>query len=249
MPLATALLAQLVAALMAFGGAYALAALAGIAVPVIAVAVAQGVMAALLGRVLGLAGWWLVLHAGLPPAAVGALGLNLPPAIYLALFLVLLGIFWNVVGDRVPLYLTNRATGRALAGLLPERAGVAFLDLGSGIGGLLGPLARARPDGQFVGIESAPLPFALGWLRRRLFGPANVRLRYGDLWAEPLGAFDVVYAFLSPAPMAELYGKARREMRPGSLFISNSFAVPGAAPDRVIEVADRRRTRLLVWHM
>jgi hypothetical protein len=46
----------------------------------------------------------------------------------------------------------------------------------------------------------------------------------------------VVYAFLSPAPMPRLWEKICAEMKPGSLFISNSFPVPGQAPDRVIEV-------------
>jgi len=52
----------------------------------------------------------------------------------------------------------------------------------------------------------------------------------------PLGDFDVVYAVPSPVPMLTLWQKAKREMRPGSLFVSNSFPVPGEVPDQVIEV-------------
>jgi hypothetical protein len=51
-----------------------------------------------------------------------------------------------------------------------------------------------------------------------------------------LGDYDVVYAFLSPAPMPRLWEKVQAEMQPGNLFISNSFPVPGATPDRIIEV-------------
>jgi hypothetical protein len=36
--------------------------------------------------------------------------------------------------------------------------------------------------------------------------------------------------------MPRLWEKIRAEMKPGSLLISNSFPVPGVAPDRVIEV-------------
>lgn len=249
LPVVLALAAQLVGAGLAFGGAHALAALGGMAAPLLAIAAVQGAAAALVGRAFGLAGWWLILNGVLPPAAVGALALALPNWVYLALFFVLLGVFWNVGRGRVPLYLSNRATWRTLDGLLPARDDVTFLDLGSGLGGTLVHLARARPHGRFVGVESAPIPFALAWLRRRLFGPANIELRYGDLWTQQLADYDVVYAFLSPAPMSALHAKAGAEMRSGALFVSNSFGVPDTAPDAVIEVADGRRTRLLVWRM
>ena len=62
-----------------------------------------------------------------------------------------------------------------------------------------------------------------------------------------MAEFGVVYCFLSPQPMAELWRKARAELRPGALFISNSFAVPGVSPDFTVEVGGRQR--LLVWRM
>ena len=37
-------------------------------------------------------------------------------------------------------------------------------------------------------------------------------------------------------PMPELWAKVEAEMRPGSLFISNTFPVPGVTPSRIIEV-------------
>ncbi|HAD86437.1 MAG TPA: methyltransferase type 12, partial [Rhodospirillaceae bacterium] len=61
--------------------------------------------------------------------------------------------------------------------------------------------------------------------------------------------FDMVYCFLSPVPMERLYAKAKDEMQPGCLFVSNSFAVPGVEPDEVVTVDDRRRTRLLVYRL
>jgi hypothetical protein len=51
--------------------------------------------------------------------------------------------------------------------------------------------------------------------------------------AAPLAGQDVVYAFLSPAPMKQLWAKAQAEMTPGSLFVSNSFPVPGASRPRL----------------
>lgn len=70
-----------------------------------------------------------------------------------------------------------------------------------------------------------------------------------DFWKEPLADYNVVYAFLSPAPMSDLWAKINREMRPGSLFISNSFQVPEQDASFVIEVADTRKTRLFCYRI
>jgi len=80
-------------------------------------------------------------------------------------------------------------------------------------------------------------------------GLGNCEWRWGDLWRTELSAYDVVYAFLSPVPMAALWEKAQREMRPGTLFISNSFAVPDVAAEQVIEVDDARQTRLFCYRL
>ena len=67
--------------------------------------------------------------------------------------------------------------------------------------------------------------------------------------AAQLDGVDVVYAFLSPAPMPALGEKARREMPPGSLFISNSFAVPDVEASDIVEIDDARQTRLYCYRM
>jgi SAM-dependent methyltransferase len=145
----------------------------------------------------------------------------------------------------VPLYLTNRATAEALLKLLPATS-CRVLDLGCGDGGLLRRLAAARPDCIFTGIEHAPLTALLARLRN--LWRANVTIRRGDFWQEPLGGYAVVYAFLSPAPMLELWSKAGAEMAPGALLVSNSFEVPGIEPETTVTVADRRNTHLYLYH-
>ena len=148
--------------------------------------------------------------------------------------ILLLLVFRGALSGQVPLYLSNRQTVGALAELLAERGPSRFLDLGAGLGSTTVPLADALPDSRFTGVENAPLT----WLVGRFFslGRPNIRWRWDDLWQTPLNDYDVVYAFLSPAPMPRLWDKVRAEMPAGSLFISNTFPVPGVAPDRIIDV-------------
>ena len=243
-PLRTALLAQVFGALIA----YALIQLVYpklLALPLAAAAV-QGWCAALVSYKLQAPRWWLPIHLGFLPVALWLTRVGIPPLWYLAGFALLLGIYWRTDRSRVPLYLSNARTACAVAELLPAHP-VRVVDLGCGDGGLLRRLSRARPDCRFVGYEHAPLPWL--WARLSSLGRGNLSIHYGNFWKLHIGQFDLVYAFLSPVPMARLMAKAQSEMRPGTLLVSNSFAVPEATAAQVVEVEDRRRTRLHCYRL
>ncbi len=211
-------------------------------------AVVQGALAAALGYWLGLRRWWLALNLAFVPGLLALQSREWPAWWFLTAFLLLLLINWNSIRERVPLYLTGATTCRHLSrrlATLPED--FRFVDLGCGLGGTLVYLARDYPRASLVGVETAPLTFLLAWLR--CLPCRNCTVRYRSLWREDLTRYDVVYCFLSPAPMTELWGKARREMRPGSLLISNSFEIPGVPAREVIELNDWRDSRLLLWHL
>lgn len=226
--------------------------LADIEAPGAAIASSIGLLAALATWLRGLDRWWLLIQLLFAPAIWLFLQLQMSPLAYFGAFALLALVYWSTFRTQVPLFLSGRDVWRAVASLLPPadaQRPLHFIDLGSGLGGLLGWLGRNRPDGSYVGIEVAPLPALLSRLRFAAFGPANVQVNWGSFWERDLAPFDVVFAFLSPVPMPELWLKASREMRPGSLLVSCSFDVPGHPPDHVIEVSDSRRSRLLVWRM
>lgn len=242
-PLRQALLAQMAGIVLVATLAYALP---GVLASLLQAVLLQAALAALIGQLLGAPRWWIPLHLGFLPAVLLASRLEIASGWYLAGFVLLLLFYWRIDRSQVPLYLSNPATAAAVLRLLPNTP-CRLVDLGCGHGGLLRHLARARPDCEFVGVEHAPLPWL--WARLAASGYGNLQIRYGDFWRVSLAPFDVVYAFLSPAPMPRLHALARSQMRPGSLLISNSFAVPGVAPESQFVVADRRETRLYCYRM
>ena len=244
------LAAQAVGALFAFLGAFAGAAWFGVSAPLFLVLVTQGVIAARLGeRLFRLPRWWIPIQMTMPAAAALVSMFEVPAWIYLAAFIILALFFWNSARSRVPLYLTNATTETALATLLPPRPGARFVDLGHGFGSTVLMLAKVRPDMAIEGIESAPIPFLVSYIRKLVVGPRNAHFVYGDFWRHSLAGYDMVYAFLSPAPMSALYAKATAEMAPGSLLVSNSFAIAERDADEVLTLDDGRRTRLYLYRM
>lgn len=211
-------------------------------------AVAVGGLAALFGYRFGLASWWIPIQAAFMPAIAVLLPLGIPASWFLAGFVLLTLVYWTTFRTQVPLFLSSPEVREKLGELLPERPGFSFVDLGCGLGGVLAGLAERRPDGRYHGVELAPLPWLVSWLRSRV-GASDCRISWGSFWKLDLARYDVVYAYLSPVPMAELWHKVRREMRPGSLFISNAFAVPGAIPTQIVTVDGSGGTTLYVWRL
>lgn len=207
-------------------------------------AMLQGGIAAILARALRAPSWWLAIHIVFMPLVVGVRTLDLPTWTWPAGLILLLLVFWRTDRSQVPLYLSSRECAKSVLALLPSRP-CRVIDLGCGDGALLRQLAQARPESRFVGVEHAPLP----WLWARLAGRSlpNLSIVWGSFWSLPLDGYDLVYAYLSPAPMSRLWAKAAAEMRPGALLVSNSFAISDQVEESRIVVADRAMTYFYVY--
>ncbi len=221
--------------------------LRGEALPWPQTALAFGAVALLIACLTRQPWWWRVMHALFAPLAWLVAGLAIDPGWFLLAAILMLLVYRGAVSGQIPLYLSSVATASAIAEITQDRPGMRFLDLGAGLGSIVARLAKARPDARVSGVENAPATWLVGYLRtwRRL----NCIWRWGDIWQTKLGDYDVVYAFLSPAAMPALWAKVKSEMRPGSLFISNSFPVQAAQADAVVEVNDTRQTRLYCYRL
>jgi len=244
-PAVAALLLQLAAIPLMLAAVWLLAT-AGMPMSYPAVALVQGLFAAALSWWRGLAGWWRPIQLLFPLALYGAAQLAIPPLAFLAAFLFLLLLYWSTYRTQVPYYPSGRAVRGAVAALLPQRPGLRVIDIGSGLGGLVLDLARRRPDIEASGIELAPLPWLLSSLRARLSG-SRARFLRGDYDRLDFGAYDLVFAYLSPAAMPALWRKAAREMRPGALLVSYEFVIEDRLPDRTVYPTEGGPA-LHIWH-
>jgi hypothetical protein len=210
------------------------------------VAVVQGLLAAALTWKLALAAWWRAIQLLFPLAVLAALALSLPSWLFGAVFLLLLGWYWSTFRTQVPYYPSGPAVWDAVRQLLPTDKAPRVIDIGSGLGGLTLYLARVRPDAEAVGIELAPLPWLVSWLRARL-GGSRARFLRGDYESLDFSQFDMVFAYLSPAAMSGLWRKAAAEMCPGSMLVSYEFVIEERAPDSIIR-ATQSEIPLYIWY-
>lgn len=245
-PIIGAIVAQILAGVVVFAALLGLASILDASGLFWTAVVLQSLVAAVVTKLLGLPVWWIWIGVCFPAAMALALNVGGLPAWPFGVgFVVLYLFFSNTARDRVPLYLTNRATTEALLSLMRQRGAKRFMDLGSGLGGVVRALDG---DGRkATGVETAPMVWLLSTILSKI--QRRGRILRQDIWTADIAGEDIVYAFLSTEPMSALFDKAKREMKPGSLLVSNSFAVPGVEPAEIWELPDRRKTRLYLYEM
>ncbi|BBN60046.1 hypothetical protein [Hydrogenovibrio marinus] len=214
--------------------------------PLWVLVILQGVLAAFISCRIGLPCWWRIIQIALPIGLYLGLTYKVNPWLALGIFVVLWLVFFNAIKERVPLYLTNNTTREALKKLVKRRRNVRFLDLGAGLGGNVVYMSQLPNVQRSDGVETAPIPYLVARLFTLLRGGHIYAM---DLWKTKVEYYDVVYAFLSPEPMEKLWQKLSNEMVSGSVFVSNSFAVPDVEPSEVWELNDSRKTKLYIYHI
>ncbi|MBU3603356.1 bifunctional 2-polyprenyl-6-hydroxyphenol methylase/3-demethylubiquinol 3-O-methyltransferase UbiG [Polynucleobacter sp. AP-Kaivos-20-H2] len=186
---------------------------------------AQGVFAYFLSIRLRMAYWWRYIHLLFPFAILMALVLQIPTGYFLLGFIVTGALFWSVFITQVPFYPSKPEVWDAVSELLPGKQ-LRILEIGSGLGNFAIRIAQLRPESQVEGIEIAPLPWLISTVQAKLF-TSRVRFRLGNYEKVNFSDYDLIFAYLSPAAMPELWDKALLEMNSESLLISHEFPVPG----------------------
>lgn len=125
-----------------------------------------------------------------------------------------------------PFVPSTNPTARAMIDLARITPGMRVYDLGSGNGKLL--FLAAKEGATAVGFEINPFLVLLSWMRTLASPYRNwVTTRWQNFWSADLSRADVVLVYLLPWRMEQLKNKLQKELKPGSLVISNSFIFPG----------------------
>lgn len=98
-------------------------------------------------------------------------------------------------------------------------------DLGSGDGRLV--FLAARAGAIATGLEINPILVLYSRLRKLFMRESkNACFRWQNFWQADIRDADTVFLYLIPWHMHKLSLKLRREMKPGTVIVSNSFIFP-----------------------
>lgn len=191
---------------------------------------------------------WQLINSVVPVTVYLSATANLSTVapLFLIALIVLALIHLPTLWTGVPFYPTSKAMYAAVNSELPKDSVFRFGDLGSGYGTMLFELAKKHPNAKFVGYEISLWPYLFSRIKALRYH--NVQIIFRSFWEITLNEFDFVYSFLAPAPMPRLWDKAKKEMRSGSVFMTNTFKVE-AKPDRTVAVSDERNCVLYIHHI
>ena len=160
-----------------------------------------------------------------------------------ALF-VMVSILVGVVRTGIsPMPSSRRAVQQVLQFVVPPRPGSIY-ELGAAWGSLAIPLARAFPDRRIIAYELSTIPWLFLLLRVRVSGLKNIEVVRRDFFRDDLGKAAVVVCYLYPGSMVRLSTKLQSELIPGTVVVSNSFALPGWVPEQKSQLKDLYRTKI-----
>ncbi|PVX83221.1 SAM-dependent methyltransferase [Paraburkholderia unamae] len=120
-----------------------------------------------------------------------------------------------------------------------------IIDLGSGWGGLVVAVARAFPEATVEGIEISPFPYLIS--RLRASGLPNVTLRWGNFHRSNLRSAHAIVCYLMPSVMPAVTNLLDRNLKPGTVVVSNTFLFRERTAFAVRRASRRGLVALYFW--
>ena len=123
------------------------------------------------------------------------------------------------------------------------KPGETFVELGCGNGRVCRAIA-ASTEARVLGVELSLLQFLVAWAQAKATRLKNIRMKFGNAFAQDLSNVDVVYMFLMPETYEKIRSKLEKEMKPGSRVITYVWGIPGWDASEVSDVQGSQKIYL-----
>ncbi len=154
----------------------------------------------------------------------------------IAFLLLLLGLSSLIhIFIRVPFVPSSRKATDEMIKLANLKKGDVVYDLGCGDGRLLFAAekfaAKQKTKIQTAGYELAPFPYLLARIKKWLFR-SNIQLYLKNFFKGNFKNADVIFCYLGPEVMTQLFPKFKKECRKGTRIFSNTFRMQNMEPTK-----------------
>ncbi|MEI8125423.1 MAG: class I SAM-dependent methyltransferase [Parachlamydiaceae bacterium] len=157
-------------------------------------------------------------------------------------------VYWSWLNGISPMPTSSKAKKTLLKALPPGVRGNVY-ELGSGWGTLVFPLATHYPYSRIIGHETSPIPYLVSKMWLVISRAPNVTLKRQSFHCVRLDDASLIVCYLYPKAMSQLRLKFEDELKPGTWIVSNTFAIPGWAPETIVEVEDLYRTKIYLYQI
>lgn len=170
----------------------------------------------------------------------------IPLILLLPLVVLVLVVGWSLANGISPTPSSQKQAREILRAVPPDFSGKVY-DLGSGLGTLAIFLARQLPNSKITGIENSVLPYMVSRSLLLIMHSTNLEFRYANFMTHRIADADLVVCYLYPGGMRKLKSKFEAELKPGTIVISNTFALEGWQPAQTLRASDMYRSPIYVY--
>lgn len=124
-----------------------------------------------------------------------------------------------------------------------------LIDLGSGWGHLVIPLARCFPQHQVVGYEVSFFPWLVSWLLKKGLGLHNLQLYRHNFFQADLSEADLLICYLVRPSMQKLAKQLQQMPSRPSFLLSHFFSLPGYSPVHTWQLPDWYASPLYLYRL
>lgn len=143
----------------------------------------------------------------------------------------------------------RRGMMRLISEVADNQTNYTIVDLGSGWGHLVVPLARRFPQHHVVGYELSWLPWLVSWSLKQALRLDNLTLYRRDCFKAELRGADIITCYLFARAMAKLAKTLEDDDLQPRWLVSNFFALPMTEPEQTFQLKDLYQTRIYRYQL
>ena len=137
-------------------------------------------------------------------------------------FLILIYVYFLFATiSAAPYVPSSKVRIKKMIEMIDKPLGSTILELGSGDGKVM--IALAKQGFNVIGIEINPVLCWFSKFRIRRQGLKNAKIINKNFWNYDLKDVDIMTMYFIPHKMKKLAKKIKKEMKPGSIIVSNAF--------------------------
>lgn len=169
------------------------------------------------------------------------------PLVAVILYVASIVLVLPVTGESIFRF-TDRPLVEEILALVPMRPGQRFYDLGCGEGRVL-IAARQKYGVDAIGYEINGFAYLYARLNN-WWHRAGATIRFGNFMQADLSNADVIYCYQASGAIQQLRDKFNRELKPGTIVISNTYTIERWLTPTVVTLGDGIITRnVYLYHV